>query len=50
MSHETMLITVNTQHISPKATPVATDLPCRHSFDAKRPLGYVQALAGSPAR
>jgi hypothetical protein len=47
---ETMLITVNTRPFHPEATSVAMGLPCWHSFDAKRLLGYVQALAGRHAR
>jgi hypothetical protein len=48
-SHETMLITVKTRQFNPEATSVAMGLPCRHSIDAKRRLGYVQALAGRRA-
>ena len=33
-----------------EATSVASDLPCWHSFDPKRRLGYVLALAGRYAR
>jgi hypothetical protein len=49
-SHETMQITINTRQFNPEATSVAMGLPCWHSFDAKRRLGYVLALAGRHAR
>ena len=44
--HETMLITIDNRQIYPEATSVAMGLSRWHSFDAKCPLGYVQALAG----
>ena len=33
-----------------EATLVASAMPCRHSFDAKRRPGYVLALAGRSVR
>jgi hypothetical protein len=52
-----MLTTSNTHLIHPEATTVASALPCwdesssnQHSFDPKRRLGYVPALAGRYAR
>jgi hypothetical protein len=49
-SHETMLITVNTQAFPTEVATAASVLPCRHSFDQKRRSGYVTALAGRYAR
>ena len=45
-----MLITVHTRTFLPEAAQAASALPCRHSFDAKRPYGNVLALAGRYAR
>jgi hypothetical protein len=45
-----MLITLNTQTFLAEAAPAASGVPCRHSFDAKRWVGYVRALAGKCAR
>jgi hypothetical protein len=50
ISHETMLITVNTQTFLAEAATAASGLPCWHSFDEKRQSGYVLALAGRCAR
>jgi hypothetical protein len=47
---ETMLITHNTPTFLAEATPVASVLPCWHSFDEKRQDGNVLALAGRYAR
>jgi hypothetical protein len=47
---ETMLITLNTPTFLAEATSVASVEPCRHSFDERRMLGYVLALAGRSAR
>ena len=47
---ETMLITLNTPMFLAEATSVASVLPCRHSFDAKRRPGYLLALAARCAR
>jgi hypothetical protein len=47
---ETMLTRLNTPTFLAEATSVASVLPCRHSFDAKRQPGYVLALAGRYAR
>jgi hypothetical protein len=44
-----MLITANTQTFI-KVEPVASAMPCRRSFDEKRLLGNVPALAGRYAR
>jgi hypothetical protein len=49
MTIETMLITANTRTFLAEAAPVASSLPCWHSFDAKRQPGYVLALAGRSA-
>ena len=46
ISHETMLITVNTPSFLAEAANAASVLPCWHSFDEKRQPGYVVALAG----
>jgi len=48
-THETMLITANTQTFM-KVEPVASAMPCWRSFDEKRLLGNVPALAGRCAR
>jgi hypothetical protein len=45
-----MLITVHTPRFLAEAANAASNLPCRHSFDGKRPVGYVLALAGRCAR
>jgi hypothetical protein len=45
-----MQITSNTKLFLSEATPVASAMPCRHSFDPKRRLGYAPALAGRYAR
>jgi hypothetical protein len=45
-----MLITHNTPTFLAEATPVASVLPCWHSFDEKRQDGNVLALAGRYAR
>jgi hypothetical protein len=45
-----MLINVNTPMFLAEAAIVASVLPCRHSFDEKRPSGYALALAGRCAR
>jgi hypothetical protein len=50
ISHETMLITVNTQTFPAEAATAASVLPCRHSLDERRRSGYVLALAGRCAR
>jgi hypothetical protein len=47
---ETMLTTLNTPTFLAEATPVASVLPCWHSFDEKLQPGYVLALAGRCAR
>jgi hypothetical protein len=47
---ETMLTTLNTPMFLAEATSVASESPCRHSFDGKRRTGYVRALAGRYAR
>jgi hypothetical protein len=39
-----MLITVNTRQFPAEAATSVSGLPCWHSFDSKRRLGYVQAL------
>jgi hypothetical protein len=44
-----MLKTMNTRQLNPKATSVATDLPCRHGLSAVRRPGDVEALAGGYA-
>jgi hypothetical protein len=44
-----MMITANTQTFI-KVMPVASAMPCRRSFDEKRLLGNVPALAGRYAR
>ena len=50
ISHETMLITVNTRPSLAEAATAASVLPCWHSFDERRQPGYVLALAGRCAR
>jgi hypothetical protein len=45
-----MLITVDTPTFLAEAAKAASVSPCRHSFDEKRRLGYVVALAGRCAR
>jgi hypothetical protein len=45
-----MLTNLRTPTFIAEATSVASDMPCRHSFDPKRRPGYVLALAGSYAR
>ena len=50
LRHDTMLITVHTQVSLAEAANVASALPCRQSFDEKRPYGHVLALAGRCAR
>jgi len=47
---ETMLTTLNTSMSHAEATPVASVLPCWHSFDETRRPGYVLALAWRYAR
>ena len=47
---DTMLTNLHTPTFIAEATPVASDLPCWHSFDPKRRPGYVLALAGRYAR
>ena len=47
---DTMLIKLNTPMFLAEATSVASVAPCWHSFDEKRQLGYVRALAGRRAR
>jgi predicted metallo-beta-lactamase superfamily hydrolase len=47
---DTMLRTANTPTFQTEATVVASASPCWHSFDEKRLLGYVLALAGRCAR
>jgi hypothetical protein len=47
---EIMLMTINTKTFLAEAAPVASVLPCRHSFDEKRLSGDVLALAGRYAR
>ncbi len=49
-NHHTMSITFNTHMFRAEATPVASTLPCRQSFDVKLRTGYVLALAGRCAR
>jgi hypothetical protein len=49
-SHQTMLMTINTQLFLAEAAPAASVWPCRHSFDTKRLAGYVLALTGRYAR
>jgi hypothetical protein len=49
-NHEPMLINVNTQAFLSEAAKTATDWSCRQSFNTKRPVGYVRALAGRCAR
>jgi hypothetical protein len=49
-SHETMLMTVNNKTFLAEAATAASALPCWHSFDEKRRLGYALALAGRCAR
>jgi hypothetical protein len=49
-NHELMLNNVNTQTFLAEAAKAATDWSCRHSFNAKRPVGSVRALAGRCAR
>jgi hypothetical protein len=44
-----MLITVNTRQFPAEAAMSVSGLPCRHSFDSKRRLGYVLALVGRHA-
>jgi hypothetical protein len=44
-----MLITINTRQFQAEAATSVSGLPCWHSFDSKRRLGYVQALVGRPA-
>jgi hypothetical protein len=48
-NRETMLITANTQTFL-QVAPVASAMPCWRSFDEKRRLGNVPALAGRCAR
>jgi hypothetical protein len=45
-----MLTSINTQTFHAEAATAAPVLPCRHSFDAKRRLGDVIALAARRAR
>jgi hypothetical protein len=45
-----MQITIDNTSFLAEATPVAPVSPYRHSFDAKRRLGNVLALAGRCAR
>ena len=47
---DTMLTNLHTPTFIAEATSVASELPCWHSFDPKRRLGYVLALAGRYAR
>jgi len=44
-----MLTHLNTQTFLPEATPVASVLPCRQSFDPKHRTGYSRTLAGGRA-
>jgi hypothetical protein len=44
-----MLMTINTRQFLAEAATSVCGLPCRHGFDSKRRLGYVQALAGRSA-
>src|SRR5688572_28110988 len=46
---DTMLVTLNTRTCLAEATPVASALPCRQSFDPKRRSGDVLALSGRHA-
>ena len=48
-NRETMLITANTQTFL-QVRPIASAMPCWHSFDEKRRLDYVLALAGRCVR
>ena len=50
ISHETMLITINTPTSLAEAATAVSVLPCWHSFDQKRRPGYVLALAGRYVR
>jgi hypothetical protein len=45
-----MSMTINTHMFRAEATPIATTLPCRQSFDAKLLPGYVRALSGRRVR
>jgi hypothetical protein len=47
---EIMQTNLHTPTFLAEATSVASVLPCRHGFDAKRRPGYVLALAGRYAR
>jgi hypothetical protein len=44
-----MLYSVNTRPFLAEAAVAASSLPCRHSFDVKRRLGYDLSLAGRHA-
>jgi hypothetical protein len=48
-SHETMLITVNTQTFLAEAATAVSGLPGRHSSDTERRPAYVVTLAGRSA-
>jgi hypothetical protein len=45
-THDTMLITLDTQTFNTEAAIAASVLPCWHSLDTRRQPGYVLALAG----